>query len=113
MIAANTMSQAGGSSVPMSLLWSIAHALGLVPAFWYLWPIPLIAAPAAGILLVLMSLVRVRGRSEDRLVTVTGVELQWHSAAAAALLLCAATMFAPTANIVGEMIAHAAQAPLD
>lgn len=113
IILANTLDYAGFSATPMQLLWSTAHAAGLVPAYWYLWPIPLIVAPAAGLLLVLASLVQVRGRPEDRAVTITGLELRWHMGAAAILALCAATMVAPAANIVGDMIAHSAGIPLD
>jgi len=113
ILVANTLDGAGVTAVPMSVLRSLGKAMGLVPAFWYLWPVPLIAGPAIGILLVLASLVRVHGRAEGATITITGIEFAWHPAAAAVLLLCGATMFAPTLNIVGEMIARTAQSPPD
>jgi transcriptional regulator with XRE-family HTH domain len=113
MIGANTLQYTGVTAVPMAGLETIGHFLGLVPRFWYLWPLPLIAAPVAGILLVVAALIRVHGSVERGSLTATGVELRWHPLAALALLLCLGTMFAPTANIVGDMIARAAHAPLD
>ena len=113
MIIANTLRYAGVTAAPMALLEGIGQFLGLVPRFWYLWPLLLIAAPSGGILLILASLVRIRGRVERGSLAATGIELRWHPLAALALLLCVGTMFAPTANIIGDMIARAARAPLD
>jgi DNA-binding XRE family transcriptional regulator len=113
ILVANTLAVTNVTRVPMSVLKDFGHMLRVIPTFWYLWPVPLIAAPLFGILLIVASLIRVHGRAEGSTITITGVEMAWHPAAAAALLLCAATMFAPTANMVGEMIGQAARAPLD
>lgn len=101
---------AGLAVDPKPTLEGIAHFLGLVRR---LWLVLLIVAPVIGILLVLVAVVRVHGRVEEGSLAVTGVELRWHPLAACALLLCVGTMFAPTANLAGDMIARAAHAPLD
>src|SRR6476469_8498646 len=55
-IAANTLSQAGVWSGPLKVLDTLGRSSGLVPTYWYLWPLPLIAAPAIGGMLVVASL---------------------------------------------------------
>lgn len=110
IIIAIILHNVGLAADPNPVLQRIGNFLGLVPRFWL---ILLIGAPIIGILLVLAAMVRVHGRVEQVSLAVTGVELRWHPFAALVLLLCIGTMFAPTANLVGDMIARAAHAPLD
>ena len=102
-----------GFATPINALDAAGRLLGLVPNYWFLWPIPLLILPAAGATLVLGTLIRIFGRVESGSIVVTGVELCWNTLAMAALLLCMMTIFPPAANLFGDMLARAAQAPLD
>jgi len=97
----------------LNALASVGRWAGLVPNYWFLWPVPLLVLPAIGVAVVAVALLRIYGRLERGSIAATGVEIRWHPLAAAALVLAGLTMFAPAANLFGDMLARAARAPLD
>lgn len=110
ILIAAILNHAGVAHGPMEFLFSFR--LAFAPKPWGLW-ISMLALPAAGAVLLMASLVRIYGRIENHSITVTGIELRWHSLAAPALLFCVLIPLPLAANLVGDMLAQAAHAPLD
>jgi transcriptional regulator with XRE-family HTH domain len=108
-VAVNLLKYGAGVAAPYDIAANAGTALGLGPAFDALSPPILMGGPVAAALIALLALVRPQGEVRGGAVTLTGVELRFHPAAAAILVAAAATVAILLAYLAGETLTHLAR----
>ena len=109
-VTVNLLKYGAGIAGPYDQVAGAGTALGLDGAFEALSPLILMGGPVAAASIALLALVRPQGELRGGAVTLTGVELRFHPAAAAILLAAAATVAILLAYLAGETLIHLARA---
>jgi transcriptional regulator with XRE-family HTH domain len=108
-VAVNLLKYGAGVAGPYDFAAGAGTALRLEGAFETLSPLILMGGPVAAALIALLALVRPQGEVRGGAVTLTGIELRFHPAAAAILLAAAATFTILLAYLAGESLTHLAR----